>query len=90
MEFIDVTYPAAQIEDLFPCMGNEGTDVRASEAAQTIAGALLRAQNADMQWHTPDTFAVRYGSNYIATATAGNLAVRFHSDLGTFREGDDK
>ena len=89
MKYIDITLPTEVLEDMFPCMGKEGTDVKPSAWAKRVAGAML-GESEVVQWHTPDTFSVRYGSSYVATATAGALAVRFHGEYGDFREGDDK
>jgi hypothetical protein len=89
MKYIDITLPDDVAEALFPCKGEEGTLVEPSTWATRVARAML-GESEVVQWHTPDVFAVRYGSSYVATATAGSLAVRFHSDEGDFREGDDK
>ena len=89
MNYIDITLPVEVAADMFPACGEEGTCVQPSAWAVRVAGAML-GESEVVQWSTPDVFAVRYGSNYVATATAGNLAVRFHTDEGDFREGDDK
>ena len=88
MHYIDITLPAHVVEDMFQC-GDEGANVQPSPWAVRVAGAML-GESEVVQWHTPDVFAVRYGSSYVATATAGILAVRFHGPDGDFREGDDK
>jgi hypothetical protein len=88
MDYIDITLPADVIGFKFPA-GEEGTGVQPDAWAVRVVGAIV-GYTEGVQWHCPDVFAVRYGSNYVATATAGNLAVRFHSNEGTFREGDDK
>ena len=88
MHYTDITLPGHMVDDMFQC-GDEGANVQPSAWARRVAGAML-GESEVVQWHTPDVFAVRYGSNYVATATAGNLAVRFHSEYGNFREGDDK
>ena len=89
MDYIDITLPAHVVEDMFPACGEEGTFVQPNAWARRVAGAML-GESEVVQWHTPDVFAVRYGSSYVATATAGTLAVRFLSEDGDFREGDDK
>ena len=89
MHYIDIKLPNTVIEKLFPCTGDEGTGVRPGLRAVAIAYGVLGTQ-AGVEWHTPDVFSVRYGSSYVATAQVGNLAVRFHSDDGDFREGDDR
>jgi hypothetical protein len=89
MHYIDITLPEHVVDDMFPACGEEGTCVQPNAWASRVAHAMLGESEA-VQWHTPDVFAVRYGSSYVATATAGTLAVRFHSDEGDFREGDDK
>lgn len=86
----ELKLPEDEIEDLFPCMGEEGDDVRPTEAATLRAAELLGVKMQDITWHAPDVFDVRYGSNYVATATAGDCSVRFLSRLGEFLEGDDK
>jgi hypothetical protein len=89
MKYIDITLPTEVIEDMFPADSEEGTCVQPSAWALRVAAAIV-GESEVARWHTPDVFNVRYGSNYVATATAGILAVRFHSDEGDFREGDDK
>jgi hypothetical protein len=89
MKYIDVTYTAEQCMSMFPC-GDEGENVQASAEADAIASHHLATPVEQIVWHLPDVFAVRYGSNYVATASFGGLAVRFHSTQGDFRDGDDK
>ena len=89
MHYIDITLPDDVAYIMFPCTGEEGTGMHPGPWAVRVAGAML-GESEVVQWHTPDVFAVRYGSSYVATAKAGSLAVRFHSADGTFREGDDK
>ena len=89
MQYTDITLPDTVAEALFPCTGEEGAGVYPSLRAVAIAYGILGTQHG-VQWHTPDVFSVRYGSSYVATAQVGSLAVRFHSDDGDFREGDDR
>ena len=89
MDYIDITLPADVIAIKFPCTGEEGTGVQPSPWAVRVVAAIV-GYSEGVQWHTPVVFAVRYGSSYVATATAGTLAVRFLSEDGDFREGDDK
>jgi len=89
MHYIDITLPDDTINELFPCTGEEGTDVQVTDRAVAIVYGVLGVQ-VGMQWHTPDVFSVRYGTSYVATATVGNLALRFHDNVGDFREGDDR
>lgn len=87
---IDITYPIDVVDSMFPAKGTEGTDVHPTGAAKYVAAILLNAHASDVVFRCPDSFAVRYGSNYVATASAGRNSVRFHSDLGDWKEGDDK
>lgn len=86
-----LTTEDGQNEDWFPC-NVDGKDVRPSAAAIQYACRVLNCDESDLQWHTPDVFETRYGSNYMATATytATGNSVRFVDDLGEFKEGDDK
>ena len=70
-------------------MRREGTFVELNAWVQRVAHAMLGESEA-IQWHCPNVFSIRYGSSYVATATAGVLAIRFHSNEGDFQEGDDK
>lgn len=88
MNITDLKFPVETIEDLFPC-GDEGENVRPSEAAIAKAGEVLGVSRGELLWHTPDVFSVRYGSSYVASASAGDKKVRFHSTEGDFKEGDD-
>jgi hypothetical protein len=90
MKYIDIVLPIDTVEELFPCTGEEGTNVQASTRANTVATALMGLGGAIVAWKLPDAFAVRYGSSYVATATVRDTSVRFHMDQGDFREGDDK
>lgn len=77
--------------DLFPAETDEGQNVRASQEAEVLArSALGVAAGVVLSWHLPDTFSVRYGSNYVGTAKAAGRSVRFLLDEGDFKEGDDK
>ena len=87
VKYIDITLPGEVIDGMFYC-GDDGAYVVPRTWACSVAQAMLGESEA-VQWHCPDVFSVRYGSNYVATATAGALAVRFHTDEGDFREGDD-
>lgn len=91
MNFIDLKFPLEVIDALFPSMGEEGQDVKTTPASVAHACTALGVpEGTELQWHLPDVFSVRYGSSYVATARHGDLAVRFHSTEGEFREGDDK
>ena len=89
MNYIDITLPEHIAEDMFLSTGEAGTNVVPNPWVVRVARAML-GESEVIQWHIPDVFSIRYGSSYIATATAGILAVRFHMDEGDFREGDDK
>ena len=89
MHYIDITLPDTVAEELFPCAGEEGTEMYPGPRAVDIAFGVL-GDLAGVRWHTPDVFSVRYGSSYVATATVGNTSLRFHSNDGDFREGDDR
>lgn len=90
MKVIDLKFPLATVDDLFPCDGDEGQDVRPTAEATARAAAELGVNVQDIEWFAPDVFSVRYGSSFVATAHAGGKGkVRFHSDEGDFREGDD-
>lgn len=93
MRIVTVGMSADEAETIFPCSGPDGTKVRATELAELLArNALDRSTlNTPFAWHLPDAFSVRYGSNYIATATFGSERVRFVTDDGNgeWREGDD-
>lgn len=94
VKIVDLFYPVMDIEKLFPSFGEEGDDVRATVGASRIAELALGATDDEvLMWHTPDTFSIRYGSSYVATAVTatGDRKVRFHtSDQGDFKDGDDK
>ena len=90
LNFTDLKFPLKVIDDLFPSEGEEGQNVKPSIAATARAAAELNVPWQEVQWTCPDVFSVRYGSSYVATARAGDNAVRFHtSDAGDFRYGDD-
>lgn len=89
MHYIDITLPEHIVEEMFPACGEEGTFVEPNAWVQRVAHAMLGESEA-IQWHCPNVFSIRYGSSYVATATAGVLAIRFHSNEGDFQEGDDK
>lgn len=90
MKVTDLKYPLAVIDDLFPSEGEEGQDVRPTRAASDIAARVLGVPWTLVTWFAPDVFNVRYGSSYVATAHApGGDKVRFHSNEGDFKEGDD-
>lgn len=78
------------LEDMFPAETEEGQNVKPSMLAAKVAADYLGVAPESITWHAPDVFAVRYGSSYVATAFAGDRAVRFHSEEGDFQEGDDK
>jgi hypothetical protein len=96
MKVIDLKYPISVINEMFLEAGDEGTHVYPTDAAVAAAKAALMVIDtaectADLEWHLPDVFDVRYGSSYVAAAWVGDRKVRFHtSDMGDFREGDDK
>ncbi len=90
MEIVsELKYNFDELEELFPA-GEEGQDVKPTEAASKRAAEDLNVPWQDITWHAPDTFDIRYGSSYVATAIAGNRAVRFHTLEGNFLPGDDK
>ncbi len=88
---IDLHFTAEQIDKMFPCLGDEGTCVQASDMAAVHARFSMNLhKDTELTWHLPDVFAVRYGSSYVATASANGMSVRFHSNEGNFQEGDDR
>lgn len=93
MQVIDLKFTPDIIDEMFPC-GDEGDNVRTTPMAVTRAraalGMLFNTADAEIEWHLPDVFSVRYGSSYVATARYGDKAVRFHSSDGDFLEGDDR
>lgn len=86
----EIKLTGTQVDELFPSEGDEGQNVRPTAAATACVAALLNVAAGDVQWHAPDVFDVRYGSNYIATGRAGDKSVRFLSTLGDFLQGDDE
>jgi hypothetical protein len=86
----DIYLPLDVIDELFPTETEEGHNVMPSIAATTLAATALDVPCQDITWHAPDVFDIRYGSSYVATARAGDKAVRFHSNEGDFQEGDDR
>ena len=91
MQVVDMHFTLAEIDSMFPHSGEEGQDVSASPGAEVWARlSLSLPDHVALDWHLPNVFDVRYGSSYVAGATANGCRVRFHSDLGDFREGDDK
>jgi hypothetical protein len=87
----DLHFSDDEVEALFPCKGEEGQDVQVSQQAVVEAAQALGVPlDANILWHTPDVFAVRYGSSFVASAQVGDLVVRFHGPDGDFREGDAK
>lgn len=86
----DVRLNEQIIETYFPCEGEEGTDVKPSVFAIAYAAGCLGVALEEVQWRAPNVFDVRYGSSYVATAFAGDVAMRFHSIEGDFQEGDDE
>lgn len=89
MHVIDLQFPHEILEDMFHYEG-EGQNGKATALAHSMARIHLGVDDdAEMRWHLPDVFAVRYGSSYVASASCGRAKVRFHSIEGDFREGDD-
>jgi hypothetical protein len=88
----EIHLPLVVIEQLFPSLGEEGTEVHPSRAAYDQAAAHLGVPWKQIRWIAPDVFEIRYGSNWVATAlSADGRRVRFHvSDSGNWREGDDE
>lgn len=74
-------------ETWFPCDDN-GCNVQPSAIAVEFACRELSCSAADLQWHTPDVFSIRYGSSYVATARSKAGSVRFVSDEGDFVDSD--
>lgn len=89
MFLLDLKFPLAKVEDLFPCPNPDGQAVKVSDEAKELALTALKCKPEELLWHTPDVFDVRYGSSYVATAHFGGDRVRFHSTEGDFKEGDD-
>jgi hypothetical protein len=89
VEIIDLKYTLATIDELFPSDDEEGQNVRVSYFAAEVAARLLGVPQDELLWHAPDVFSVRYGSSYVASASANGKKVRFHSTEGDFKEGDD-
>jgi hypothetical protein len=88
---IDQKYFMEEIDRMFPCRGPGGTQVQATTEAEATACKLLGLPvGTALQWHLPDVFSVRSGSGYVATALHGDKKIRFHSYLGSFKEGDDR
>jgi len=86
-----LTLTVAQAEELFVPQGKEGQDVKPTDdAAALVLSTLGMVAPADIHWHLPDVFAVRYGSCYVGTATVGPKALRIVTDEGNWKEGDDK
>lgn len=85
-----MTVSSAQIERMFPCDNDDGRDVKASEVATNTAAVELGCSPADVVWRLPDVFAVRYGSNYVGTASYKDQQVRIFGTEGEWKEGDDK
>lgn len=90
---LTVTQSMDEMNELFPAVGEEGTDVIVSPDAQMLAEGMLQEAgvkvNGAFEWHTPNVFDVRYGSSYVATAKYEGHSVRFLMEEGDFREGDD-
>jgi len=89
MQIIELKFPLDKVEDLFPCPDPDGHNVQVSNEAKELAATSLKCKAEELLWHTPDVFSVRYGSSYVATAHHNGNRVRFHSDEGDFKEGDD-
>lgn len=65
----------------------EGQDQVATPAAVEIVRLMLG--EGEIEWHLPDVFSVRYGSNYVATARVNGNELRFLQPEGEFKDGDD-
>jgi hypothetical protein len=92
MATTDMSFGEPDIEDMFPCAGEEGTAVTVSPVADAIARrALWAGPDSVLDWHVPDVFSIRYGSSYVATATYRDNSLRFHTVLegDSFQDGDD-
>lgn len=84
------TLTVDQADALFLYEG-EGHNVRPSPEAVAIAAKELDVPvDTEFQWHLPDVFDIRYGSCYVGTARTGDLALRFVTDEGDWKEGDDR
>ncbi len=85
-----ITVSTTFAEELFPA-GEEGQNVRPTVEAAVMAHEALGLKSMEeIKWHLPDVFAIRYGSCYVGTATINGMAVRFVTDEGDWKEGDDK
>lgn len=88
---INKTYDVDALENLLPCLGEEGQDVYPSaEMEQAARDALQAPDDALLVWHLPDVFSVRYGSSYAGAVRYQNTVLRIHADEGNFREEDIK
>lgn len=89
---VDLKLPLGTLVHLFPAQGEDGTEVLANPLARARAAEALGCGINELTWHLPDIFAVRYGSSYVASASAPNgRRVRFLcSDAGDFQPGDDR
>lgn len=87
----DIYYSYEQLEDMFPT-DDDGNVISITEAAWSEVFAFFGHdfQRAEIKWKTPGCFDVRYGSSYVATASLGDMSMRFHNCEGDFREGDDE
>jgi len=91
MNIIDVTLSYERLEEMLPT-DDDGNVTSITEVAWEEAWKALGLEHgsADVCWHTPAVFDVRYGSSYAAAAMTDTMKVRFHHPEGDFREGDDK
>lgn len=94
MTIIDLKYDLFDIDRMFPPVANkqdaEDGAVRPGTEADAVAARVLHVDQSELSWHCPSVFSIRYGSSYVATATAPNGdRVRFHVTDGDFIEGDD-
>ncbi len=89
MRVVDLKLTTDLLDLLFPYEG-EGQKVRSTKLSSALArGVLGLPMDAELKWHLPDVFSVRYGSSYVGTASCGDQKVRFHMYEGEFRQGDD-
>jgi len=87
---VKINISTADAERLFPCDNDDGRDIQASDEAKAMAAEALGCTADQLSWHLPDIFAVRYGSNYVASASYKGTRAQFLTDEGEFKEGDDK
>jgi hypothetical protein len=91
METKIITLTLDQAEALFFFEGEEGQNVCAkTEADVMVHEALGLKTKQEIKWNLPDVFSIRYGSCYVGTATINGMAVRFVTNIGDWKEGDDK